>query len=83
MPRSRSRSLLSMTRSSTCWLSRKDRIAQQDVDERRLAVVDVGDDGDIAQFHERPIQKRHRGPLGPAVELRALYRGIASIVQCS
>ena len=51
MPRSRSRSLESMTRSATCWLARKEpRLAQELVDQRGLAVVDMGDDGDVAQF---------------------------------
>ncbi len=29
-------------------------LLQQTIDERRLAVVDMGDDGDIAQIHENP-----------------------------
>ena len=50
MPRSRSRSLLSITRSATCWcLANVPACDEQLVDERRLAVVDVGDDGDVAQ----------------------------------
>ena len=32
-------------------------LLQQAVDERRLAVVDVGDNGDIAQLHERSAFK--------------------------
>ena len=50
MPFSRSRSIESITRSATTWLTRNDaRLAQHRVDERRLAVVDVGDDGEVAQ----------------------------------
>ncbi len=49
MPRSRSRSLVSMTRSATRSLARKTpALAEHRVDERGLAVVDVGDDGDVA-----------------------------------
>ena len=49
MPRSRSRSMLSITRSATCWLARNDAaLPQQRVDQRGLAVVDVRDDGDVA-----------------------------------
>jgi hypothetical protein len=52
MPRSFSRSLESITRSATRWFSRKaPDCLQQLVDQRRLAVVDVGDDGDVAQLH--------------------------------
>ena len=34
------------------------RLLQQPVDERRLAVVDVGDDGDVAQFHGQALKRR-------------------------
>ena len=52
MPRSRSRSLESMARSATCWLSRKVPLClQQAVDQRGLAVVDVRDDRDVADVH--------------------------------
>ena len=50
MPFSRSRSVESMTRSATSWFSRNEPgLPEHRVDERRLAVVDVGDDGDVAQ----------------------------------
>ena len=50
MPFSRSRSPESMTRSTTAWFSRNTPgLAEHRVDERGLAVVDVGDDGDVAQ----------------------------------
>ncbi len=53
MPRSRSRSFESMTRSRHLLVGAEDAaLAEQGVDERRLAVVDVGDDGDVAQAHE-------------------------------
>ena len=49
MPRSRSSGLESITRSSTCWLSaERPRLAEHLVDERGLAVIDVRDDGDVA-----------------------------------
>jgi len=49
MPRSRSRSLESMTRSTTASLARKmPELPEHGVDEGGFAVVDVGDDGDVA-----------------------------------
>ena len=39
-----------MINSPTAWLSRKTRALQQAVDERGLAVVDVGDDGHVADL---------------------------------
>ena len=49
MPRSRSRSFESITRSRTLLVGAEDAaLAQHGVDERGLAVVDVGDDGDVA-----------------------------------
>ena len=50
MPFSRSRSIESITRSSTSWFSERPGLPEQGVHERRLAVVDVGDDGDVAQI---------------------------------
>jgi hypothetical protein len=42
-----------MARSATFWFSRKEPDwREQTVDQRGLAVVDVGNDGDIAQVHE-------------------------------
>ena len=50
MPFSRSRSPESMTRSTTAWFgAERAGLAEHRVDERGLAVVDVGDDGDVAQ----------------------------------
>ena len=52
MPRSRSRSLRSIARSATCWLVAEGAgLLQQLVDQRGLAVVDMGDDRDVADFH--------------------------------
>jgi hypothetical protein len=49
MPRSFSSSLLSITHSPTCLVvAERAGLAQQSVDKRGLAVVDVGDDGDVA-----------------------------------
>ena len=48
MPRSRSRSLLSSARSATLVVAELAALAQQGVDQRRLAMVDVRDDGDVA-----------------------------------
>ena len=49
MPRSRSRSLESMTRSTTCFVGAEcAALAQHGVHQGGLAVVDVGDDGDVA-----------------------------------
>ena len=51
MPFSRSRSFESMTRSTSGLVGAEDaRLAQHEVDERGLAVVDVGDDGDVADL---------------------------------
>ncbi len=48
MPRSRSRSLESITRSATLLVVAEGvRLAQQAIDQGGLAVVDMGDDGDI------------------------------------
>ena len=50
MPFSRSRSIESRTRSATSWFSRNaPGLPQHRVDERRLAVVDVRHDGDVAE----------------------------------
>ena len=50
MPFSRSRSIESMTRSLTSGVgAERARLPEHGVDERRLAVVDVGDDRDVAQ----------------------------------
>ena len=50
MPRSRSRSFESITRSVSDLVgAERPRLAEHVVDERRLAVVDVGDDGDVAK----------------------------------
>ena len=52
-----------MTRSTTAWWARtRAREAEQRVDERRLAVVDVGDDGEISQVFAR----RGGGPWAAA-----------------
>ncbi len=49
MPRSRSRSFESITRSTTSWLLTEDAaLVEHGVDQRGLAVIDVGDDGDVA-----------------------------------
>jgi len=48
MPRSRSRSLLSITRSSTRWFSRHAGGAEDRIDQGGLAVIDVRDDGYVA-----------------------------------
>jgi hypothetical protein len=64
MPRSRSRSLESMARSATRWLSRNaPDCLQQLVDQRGLAVVDMGDDGDVAvckTLHDCEARARRR-----------------------
>jgi len=64
MPRSFSSALLSMTRSTTALRASKGAgLAQQLVDQRGLAMVDVGDDGDVAKVldHGRPGGKKGRG----------------------
>ena len=52
MPRSRSRSLESIARSADPLVVAEGAgLLQQAVDQRGLAVVDVGDDGDVAKVH--------------------------------
>ena len=52
MPRSRSRSLLSIARSCDLLVvAERAGLLQQPVDQGRLAVVDVRDDRDVAQVH--------------------------------
>ena len=51
MPRSRSRSFESITRSATASLSRKRAgLPEHGVDQGGLTVVDVSDDGDVSQI---------------------------------
>ena len=53
MPRSRSMSLESIARSADLLAGAEGAgLLQQLVDQRGLAVVDVGDDGDVAQVHD-------------------------------
>ena len=49
MPFSRSRSIESITRSATSWFSRNEPDCHSIVDERRLAVIDMSDDRDVAK----------------------------------
>ena len=52
MPRSLSRSLrIHDAFGDALVLAERAGLLEQAVDERGLAVVDVGDDGDVAQFH--------------------------------
>ena len=68
MPRSFSRSLLSITRSaSTVRSLKRARLLEQLVDEGGLAMVDVGDDGDIAEVFDG-----HGGEGAPGTRARAL-----------
>ena len=61
MPRSRSRSSLSIARSATAWLRAEGAgLAQQAVDKRRLAVVDVRDDREVADVFARSPRVRAR-----------------------
>ncbi len=53
-------------------------LLQQFVDQRGLAVVDVGDNGDVAQFHGKPFGTRRA--LDPGL-LLALRDGLRSIVE--
>ena len=56
MPRSRSRSFESSARSMHLLVGAEGAaLAQQLVDQRGLAVVDMGDDGDVADVHYRNI----------------------------
>ena len=78
MPRSFSRSLESIARSSTRWLSRKvPGLAEQLIDKGRLAVIDVGDDRHVAEAHIFILKefsaRAHSGRCGVAT--RAVARG--------
>ena len=49
-------------------LAERARLLQQAVDQRGLAVVDVGDDGDVAEVHMRNSRRKpKRAPKGPCV----------------
>ena len=64
MPRSRSRSLESIAAlSHPLALAERAGLLQQLVDERGLAVVDVGDDRDVSELHQRLCAaQKMRGP---------------------
>ena len=52
MPRSRSSSPLSMARSCIGWFARTVPLwRSKTIDQGRLAVIDMGNDGDVAQVH--------------------------------
>ena len=73
MPRSRSRSFESMRAlGDPLVLAERAGLLQQAVDQRGLAVVDVGDNGDIAKVHGGGGGSRQTvaGPEGPAIALR-------------
>ena len=78
MPRSRSRSLESrMQLAAQLALAEQAGLAQHLIDQRRLAVIDVGDDGDIAEvstFHCVVISKK-RGSF--VLPVRAKWREIS------
>ena len=48
------------------------RLLEQAVDEGRLPMVDMGNDGDIAKVHG--IKMRERGPKWPALPMTGIYR---------
>ena len=57
------------------------RLLQQAVDERRLAMVDVGDDGDVAELHGHwrwVSRERRRGRPGRAAVLKRQDDGVAT-----
>ena len=60
MPFSRSRSIESMTRSATSWpVPERAGLPEHRVDQRGLAVVDVSDDGEVAEIATyRHVQQR-------------------------
>ncbi len=66
IPRSFSRSLESITRSATMLVDAEGAgLAQELVNQGRLAVVDMGDDGDVAQFHDVTFQNIAVTPIIP------------------
>mgnify|MGYP003693893545 CR=1 FL=1 len=67
MPRSRSRSFESITRSATCSFARNTpALAQHRVDQGRLAVVDVRDDRDVADVCPALRHEPAPRPAGPS-----------------
>ena len=77
MPRSRSRSLLSMRPLGHLLVgAERAGLLQQPVDQGRLAVVDVGDDRDVAEIHRRaPKKKRPDRPGRAALDIGACATG--------
>ncbi len=56
IPRSRSRSFeIHDPFGDPLVVAKRARLLQEAVDERRLAMVDMGDDGDVAKFHGRAL----------------------------
>ena len=81
MPRSRSRSFESMTRSRTLLVGAEDAaLPEHGVDQGGLAVVDVGDDGDVAEIHSSSLGAGGGGiEKGSPAEPTILSQGEAAI----
>ena len=77
MPRSRSRSFgIHHPFGDALIVAEGARLLQQAVDERGLAMVDVGDDGDIAEFHRIGFPKRpNRQARAAGLPFRAKMTG--------
>ena len=82
MPRSRSWSLESMARSATPGCRGRRRTGQQLVDQGGLAVVDVGDDGDVAKGHAGSAKSYgpRRGPACGRNIVQPIYGRNVSVV---
>ena len=69
MPRSRSRSFESITRLATTWLAAEDAaLAEHGVHQRGLAVVHVGDNGDIANVSVHGVLKNKMGAASATLQ---------------
>ena len=71
MPRSRSRSFgIHDPLGDALVLAERAGLLQELVDEGRLAVVDVGDDGDVAKLHGGSLSSAKTPALGPGGAIR-------------
>jgi hypothetical protein len=64
-------------------LAERARLLQELVDERRLAVVDVGDDGDVAQVHGGPFGAKNSPAPAPAAGREASDRAGKRVLRCN
>ena len=61
-------------------LAERARLLQQPVDQGGFAVVDVGDNGDVAEIHESSALNRYGPRRGPAIERLYIIRNRADAI---